>query len=331
MSTGTEMSISPISSLSVITKEMKRSEQMHRKMVSVIIEEVVTLYSSLYNLDKDEGIRLMKEKMFSTLKKAKTSIQMPFMGREEGCEALKYKSGLYTQCGNKVHITGMYCNGCLKDMEKNNLSIPKYGNVEMRLSVGLMDYVDPNGKKVRPYSVFMKKHNISEEKVNEEANKLKKRVDPVHFVIEEKPVKEPKTPKEPKAPKALETEKRSRGRPRKEKTIVEVNNDNQEKEVKQDLFATLVAQFGEETETYHEEVVDKAEESDDEEEEKAVKIKFKGKSYIKSLNTGLIYDYEEYTNNSEQVIVGKWDEKKKTIDFSYRPPTSDIEESDDES
>jgi len=36
---------------------------------------------------------------------------------------------------------------------------------------------------------------------------------------------------------------------------------------------------------------------------------------LKSKNTGVIYDYAEYTSTGEQVVVGKWNETSNTIDF----------------
>ena len=46
------------------------------------------------------------------------------------------------------------------------------------------------------------------------------------------------------------------------------------------------------------------------------KIEIEGKKYLKSKNTGIIYDYKEYIQNGEQVVVGKWNETKNKIDFT---------------
>ena len=71
-----------------------------------------------------------------------------------------------------------------------------------------------------------------------------------------------------------------------------------------------------------------------EEEEKAPdvvkKIEFEGKKYLKSKGTGIIYDYNEYTQNAEQVVVGKWNETKNKIDFSNSEESEEEYESDDE-
>ena len=59
----------------------------------------------------------------------------------------------------------------------------------------------------------------------------------------------------------------------------------------------------------------KAVEQDDEP-DVVKKIEFEGKKYLKSKKTGIIYDYNEYTKNGEQVVVGKWNDAKNKIDLN---------------
>ena len=67
--------------------------------------------------------------------------------------------------------------------------------------------------------------------------------------------------------------------------------------------------------------------SDDEEEADVVKkIEFEGKKYLKSKKTGIVYDYAEYVNNGEQVIVGKWNESEQKIDFNNKSDDDEEEE-----
>jgi hypothetical protein len=56
-------------------------------------------------------------------------------------------------------------------------------------------------------------------------------------------------------------------------------------------------------------------EEEDDEPDVVKKIEFEGKKYLKSKKTGIVYDYDEYTKNGEQVVVGKWNEKTNKIDF----------------
>jgi hypothetical protein len=60
------------------------------------------------------------------------------------------------------------------------------------------------------------------------------------------------------------------------------------------------------------------------------RIEENGKKYLKSKKTGIIYDYAEYTQNGEQVVVGQWNEKKNAIDFKNDEESEEEYESDDE-
>lgn len=70
----------------------------------------------------------------------------------------------------------------------------------------------------------------------------------------------------------------------------------------------------------------KAAEPEVEEEPDVVKkIEFEGKKYLKSKKTGIIYDYNEYVKNGEQVVVGKWNDAKNKIDFNNSGEESEEE------
>ena len=72
-------------------------------------------------------------------------------------------------------------------------------------------------------------------------------------------------------------------------------------------------------------VAKKVVEEDEEEPDVVKKIEVDGKKYLKSKKSGIIYDYNEYVKNSEQVVVGKWNETKNKVDFTK------VAESDEES
>ena len=65
--------------------------------------------------------------------------------------------------------------------------------------------------------------------------------------------------------------------------------------------------------------------ADDEEPDVVKKIEFEGKKYLKSKKSGVIYDYAEYTKNSEQIVIGKWNESKNKIDFNETSEESEDE------
>jgi len=55
---------------------------------------------------------------------------------------------------------------------------------------------------------------------------------------------------------------------------------------------------------------------EDEEPDVVKKVEFEGKKYLKSKKSGIIYDYNEYVKNSEQVVVGKWNDSTNKIEFA---------------
>lgn len=55
---------------------------------------------------------------------------------------------------------------------------------------------------------------------------------------------------------------------------------------------------------------------EDEEPDVVKKLEFEGKKYLKSKKSGIIYDYNEYVKNSEQVVVGKWNDSTNKIEFT---------------
>jgi colicin import membrane protein len=282
--------------------------------------------------------------------------------------------------------------------------------------VGILEYVDPKGRKPTAYTKIMKKYKVSQEQVLEEAGKMSMNIDAIHFAEPEQDSKrgrpKEKAAKEPKEPKG------AKGRPKKAKKVLQIEGDED------DLFATLVAdansaeddeevviapkkkavksdeekeaerialakqkeaekalkeeqrlkekaekeaklaaeklekeakkeaeRLAREAKKADEEAAKKAKEEqrlkdkaekeaklaaekeakkskpaaakkaaepveDDGEPDVVKKIEFEGKKYLKSKKTGIIYDYNEYVKNGEQVVVGHWNESKNKIDFS---------------
>ena len=65
---------------------------------------------------------------------------------------------------------------------------------------------------------------------------------------------------------------------------------------------------------------------EDDEADVVKKVEVDGKQYLKSKKTGIIYDYNEYKKNGEQVVIGQWNTNTNKIDFK----SSGDEESEDE-
>jgi len=77
-------------------------------------------------------------------------------------------------------------------------------------------------------------------------------------------------------------------------------------------------------------VTKKVIEEEEDEPEVVKKITQDGKKYLKSKNTGVIYDHDKYVNENEQVVVGKWNETTQKIDFTNDEESEEEYESDDE-
>jgi chemotaxis protein histidine kinase CheA len=58
------------------------------------------------------------------------------------------------------------------------------------------------------------------------------------------------------------------------------------------------------------------EEKEDDEPDVVKKIEFGGKKYLKSKKTGIVYDYQKYVKEGDQVVIGKWNDATNNIDFT---------------
>jgi hypothetical protein len=216
------------------------------KMVEELAERCVLECASRYGFDGEEACRLLGLSMLKferkssskVLKKeekratiAKASFPLPYNGEfaESCCYALRQNNGLYTQCQGSRRNGSDFCKSCITTMSKTGSEIPEYGTIQGRKAVDIFEYVDPKGRKPIAYTKVMKKYKITEEQVMEEAGKLNIVINPMHFVAPEETKRgRPATNKEPK-------EKGVKGRPKKEKKVIELGGDDD------DLFATLVA------------------------------------------------------------------------------------------
>ena len=216
------------------------------KMVSEIVSKAVRHCGVKYNFDAEEALRelnvmdislvskkekVVKEKVVKekvVKEKAlvvKSKYPMPFSGsaKENCCSALRQNHGLYTQCETTVKEDETYCNKCGPS--------PQFGTISERLAVGLMEFRDSKGKGPIPFTKVMKKLKISQAEVEEEAGKLNIIINPIHFVEEN-------------------VEKKEKGRPKKVKKIVELEDNST------DLFAALVAKANEESDDSEDESAD---------------------------------------------------------------------------
>ena len=185
------------------------------------------------NLNVSQAAKKLSTEKPKKEAKAKSAFPLPFNGEHSDtcCQALRQNNGLYTQCQGS-RKGGLYCKSCQQLADKSADGIPEYGTISMRLAATPYDYVDPKGRKPTSYTKIMKKYNLTQEQVVEEAGKFGIHVDVAHFAVPEetkrgRPAKAPKEPKETKAVK---------GRPKKSTKLIALADDEE------DLFASLVAQ-----------------------------------------------------------------------------------------
>jgi hypothetical protein len=161
-----------------------------------------------------------------------------------------------------------------------------------------------------------KEAKLAEEKAAKEEAKAAEKAAKEAKLAEEKAVKEAKL--------AAEKQAKEEAKAAKEAKLAEEKAAKEEKKKAEEESKAAKKKAVEESKATKKSVV----EPETEPQEKVRKIEIDGKKYLKSKNTGIIYDYNEYVNNGEQVVVGKWNENTNKIDFNKAE--EEEEESDEE-
>jgi len=240
------------------------SEQLARLMTNAAKDlaiRAVMECSNRYDFCGEEAIRMLglemtkvarkmteKKEKLPKVKLAKPQYPIPFNGtmNDNCCYGLKQNRGLYTQCQNVRKGDASFCKGCQAQADKNANGKPDYGTIQDRMEVGIYEFKDPKGKAPIAFTKLMKKMKIDQEQILNEAGKLNVTIDPIHFEYADATESKRGRPKTEKPKKESTGVK---GRPKKEKKVVQIEDDND------DLFATLVAQANKEEE--EEEIVAK--------------------------------------------------------------------------
>jgi len=207
-----------------------------------VAETVVNLCAEKYGFSSEEALSLLGEPSVNRQSKeprargvlVKPRFPLPYNGEYDvnKCHALRQNQGLYTQC-QLVQTSNSYCNQCYKLSKKTETGIPEYGTIEQRKSAydSGETFTDPTGRTQTPYYKIMNKYQVSKEDVEEEAAKFGIIVNPIHYeVLAPKGGRRPR----PSQEKEAKEPKGSKGRPKKEKKVIQIEGDD-------DLFAALVA------------------------------------------------------------------------------------------
>ena len=152
---------------------------------------------------------------------SKPAFPLPYNGviNDDTCLGLKNNHGLYTQCELKKITNSDFCKTCAGQSSKNSNGKPDYGTIWDRAQVGIMEYLDPNGKGPIHYTKLMKKMELTKEAVIQEAERFGITIDPMHFI-------------EPEQTSKTKIAAGKKGRPQKTDKVIEVDECN-------NLFASL--------------------------------------------------------------------------------------------
>jgi hypothetical protein len=285
--------------------------------VQSMIIEAVTRCSQEYSFDLSEALNMLelstlkvvvkekvvKEKVVKekTKKVVSKKIPLPFIEvNADRCYCLLKNYGLYTQCENLPNQNEEYCLKCEKKDKKFNVCD--------RDELIMIKKI-----KITPYLKIMEKLNLTRDEVETEA--AAKNVSLTDNCFDEV---------------TMDKKETTRGRPKKEEPIVELENDNILELVESNLF-------DEKSEVTNSEVkksevkkskvkkpkvekpkVKKSVE-DDEESIHLSKFKFENVKYYKDNKNGFIYDFKTtpklLANNEEINHIGIWNENENRIDM----------------
>lgn len=284
--------------------------------------DCVSIICNKYNIDKTDAVRVLTNEGI----KLKTTIKhFPWNGvpNKDCCEGLKYCGGLFIQCKNKkTEGSDNYCSFCFKQSEQNEHNKPNCGNIQDRMKVSALDYVDPKGRKVVPFSTYMRKKKIDRELAEIEATMNNITIDENQFTeVVVKRGRPKKTDENTGAKKTNPISEKKCGNQKKENSV-NSNDDKQEEIVNKDKDEeNLHDKRGEDDENDYkdedESMASNGEKNeinghvfnlgDDVSEIEVDEIEYKGTIYYLADN-GQVY-------NDEENIIGNWNYETNEIDF----------------
>ena len=284
--------------------------------------DCVNIICNKFNINKVDAIRVLME---DGIKLKPTIKHFPWNGipNKDCCEGLKYCSGLFIQCKNKkIEGSENYCSYCFKQSEQNEHGKPNCGNIQDRMKVSALDYVDPKGRKVLPFSVYLKKKKIDLELGKLEATMNNIMIDEDQYI--DVVVKRGR-PKKNTDDKPNVTEGKRRGRPKKNKEVEKTNDCENTEDivntiVNKDNNENIVQEENEQIDVSKKIICpddfDKVEDDgntnddDDSFEIEVEEINYRGVTYYLS-DTDKIY-------NENSDVIGYWDKELQEINFIKR-------------
>ena len=256
------------------------------------LKMVVKELSKKYNFDEKEALKELN------IKKEQKNIPLPFCNKIlDGCRAVKYNYGLFTQCCKKIEESDL-CKSCMKKESESDDPIHR---IEERMKKGTT-YRDEKGRQVVRYGNIMEKMGISREAAIATAVKYDLEIPETEFEIVKAKRGRPKKDTTTTTPTTTTTTTppvKKRGRPRKEKANPDVQPGDK-------LIGELVATAHKKTENIENPKI--VEEEEEEEEVEVVRIQYKGKEYFKDANNTV------YNADGEE--EGIWNETQQLIEVA---------------
>ena len=238
----------------------KRTEVLIKEILNVEVNRIVCELSEKYGFDRLKGLEYVKIKNVE-LQYRNNKIPMPLSEKivKGDCEGVRLNHSLYTQCRNKHCLekdSYKLCKTCYNQSLKNSNGEPTYGYISERIKAGV-EYRDPKGKGPVSYGNVMEKLNISREEAEREAENQGLTIPEEEFIVKKTPRGRPKKSqisltttvdtsgseasvsddesdeknivkkcRKKAVEKVVEKEKKPRGRPKKEKVIIESSGED---------------------------------------------------------------------------------------------------------
>ena len=229
------------SHMSTISNNMQvMISQDNLDIMKYLSREIVNSLSEKYKFDIDDAVSYLSintercetsKEEIKTIQK--TNIPLPFCGiiNKNCCQGIRLNYGLYTQCTNAPSVYNKrfpVCSTCSKQVDKNSNEEPNYGYISDRLEKG-DKFRDPKGKTPVNYANIMEKLKITREEAETAAKRLGLTIPEEQFIIKKAARGRPKkdTTADDTASEASSVEpkeQKKRGRPKKNKEVVDVDD-----------------------------------------------------------------------------------------------------------
>jgi len=158
----------------------KAFETAAKTIADAVLADALARLSEKYGFDLEEATRFLS---VTIVKEPIPLMNLPWNGKvHEGCKAISYNQGLFTQCPLSCVEGTNWCKRCTRNLVDGK---PKYGDVDDRNACDMMEY-KVGTKQVIPYINFMKRKKYSMDYVLASAEHRGIEIHPDQFVERKK-------------------------------------------------------------------------------------------------------------------------------------------------